>query len=59
MKIPASGFAHRYPNNARVESICRKCLLTVCNCGEVEQMMQEEAKHVCQPDGAPPSFRLQ
>ena len=55
MNIPASGFAHRYPKNGRVESICLKCLLTVCSCRGVEQMTQEEAKHVCQPDAVPPS----
>jgi len=43
MNIPASTFAHRYPNNGKVESICLKCLLTVCSCRGVEQMIQEEA----------------
>jgi hypothetical protein len=59
MNTPASNFAHRYPDNGRVESICLKCLLMVCSCRGVEQMMEEEAKHVCQPDAVPPSFRVQ
>jgi len=59
MQIAASGFAHRYPDNDRVESICLMCLLTVCSCRGVEQMMLEEAKHVCQPDAASPSLHLQ
>jgi hypothetical protein len=52
VSIPAREFAHRYPDNGSVESICLRCLLIVCSCRGVEQMMQEEAKHVCQPDAA-------
>ena len=50
VNILASAFAHRYPDNGKVESICLKCLLTVSSCREVGQMIQEEAKHVCEPD---------
>jgi hypothetical protein len=48
MNIPASTFAHRYPNNGKVESICLKCLLTVCSCRGVEQMIQEEVSIIAQ-----------
>jgi len=59
MNTPAHAFAHRYPDNGNVESICLKCFLTVCRCRGAEQMIQEEAKHVCQPDMLRPPFHCQ
>jgi hypothetical protein len=43
-------FAHRYSAGGNVESICLKCFLAACLCRGVEQMIQEEAKHICEPD---------
>jgi hypothetical protein len=43
-------FAHRYCDNGNVESICMECLVSVCRSLTIQRALNEEEKHVCEPD---------
>jgi hypothetical protein len=52
-------FAHRYTQTGKIESICLICFLTACRSQDEEEMLENEAKHVCQPDPLPSAFHFQ
>jgi hypothetical protein len=51
--MPLRTFAHRYTENDLIESICMTCFLTVAHSRDEQEMQQNEALHVCQPEAFP------
>jgi hypothetical protein len=41
------GFAHRTTLDGQVESICRKCFLTIAKEKDLDALEKPEAEHIC------------
>jgi hypothetical protein len=46
-------FAHRYTEDDLIESICMTCFLTAGHSKDEQEMLQNEAAHVCRPEPLP------
>jgi len=42
-------FAHRRNSNGTIDSICRRCFVTVANAIEPSDLEQSEHQHICDP----------
>jgi hypothetical protein len=53
MQQESTVFAHRYTEDGKIESICLRCFLTVACSENEEEMVINEAEHICQLDVCP------
>lgn len=51
-------FAHRYTDDDQIESICMACYITIGRSKDEAEMLDNEAKHECQPDPLPLPFHF-
>jgi hypothetical protein len=57
--VKQKAFAHRYTQTGKIESICLICFLTACRSLDEEEMLENEAQHVCHPDPLALAFHFQ
>ena len=52
-------FAHRYNDDDLIESICMTCFLTISRSTDEQEMLYNEARHVCKPEPLPLASHFQ
>jgi hypothetical protein len=57
--MPLRTFAHRYTENDLIESICMTCFLTIAYSRDEQEMLQNEARHLCKPKPLPVASHFQ
>ena len=50
MQSKLKTFAHRYTETGKIESSCMTCYFTVARSNDENEMVANEAQHVCQAD---------
>jgi hypothetical protein len=59
MQYKQKTFAHRYTDNDEIESICLTCYVTFARSRDESEMLNNEARHECQPAPLPLAFHFQ